>query len=55
MSPELADRIAEGMAPIVTAYLDAKAEAARTGRPATRLVPGGHLTYDPAEDLEAAS
>lgn len=55
MSPETADRVAEVMAPVVKAYLDAKAEAERTGKPAHRPVPGGRLTVDPATDLPAAS
>ena len=58
MAPETADRIAEGMGPIVTAYLEAKAEAARTGQPAVRPIPGGRLVFDPAtdgDDLAAAS
>jgi hypothetical protein len=48
VTPEQADRIAEALSPLVDAYLDAKTEAERTGAPATRPVPGGHLTFDPA-------
>lgn len=48
VTAEQADRIAEVFSPVVDAYLDAKAEADRTGLPATRPLPGGCLTYDPA-------
>jgi hypothetical protein len=48
LTAEQADRIAEAIDPIVAAYLDAKTEAERTGLPATRPLPGGSLTFDPA-------
>jgi hypothetical protein len=47
MTPEVADRIATVMSPLVEIYLNARAEANRTQQVVVRAVPGGRMAVPP--------